>query len=174
MYCLRRVCPSPHAIGSLTVCWGLLQCVRYVHMCTFISFSPKNYTLILPILKALLKSISCAGWMEKDKGGLDSSCCPMVEDRVYCWGEGEHSQRQRRLGEFLGVNMTLSWALWGERGRRRESQETKRPRFQKGKRTSVAKMTGLYREKQLGEGRGYLLEFRVRGGLCEPWGPYNR
>lgn len=58
--------------------------------------------------------------------------------------------------------------LVGREGRRRESQATKRPRFQKGKRTNVAKMTGLYREEQLGEGRGYWLEFRVRVGLCQP------
>ena len=57
---------------------------------------------------------------------------------------GEHSQRQGHLEEAR-VDMTLSQVRRGGG----KSQEARRV---KGSRVSAAKMAGLYREGQLGEG----------------------
>jgi hypothetical protein len=62
----------------------------------------------------------------------------------YCGYEGEHSQRQGHLEEAR-VDMTLSQVRRGGG----KSQEARRV---KGSRVSAAKMAGLYRERQLGEG----------------------
>lgn len=58
----------------------------------------------------------------KGKGGV-------VKEKVYCEYMGEHSQSQGPLGESK-VDMTLSWAMGGDRVEEREEPgaATRRPR----------------------------------------------
>lgn len=99
----------------------------------------------------------------------------MVEEKVVV-GERECVARGKNiyLREFRVTMTKLCHVRKGARGpkaRRLRSQEGKRV-----KRTSVAKISGLYREDPLGEGQPspWTEEFRVGGGVLQTGGPCNR
>lgn len=77
----------------------------------------------------------------------------MEEEEVHYRDVGEHSQRQRRLGEFRVDVTRLSWAMC--RGGRGEGElgKQQQPGKPKVQREWVTKMVGLCPEMHLGEGQ---------------------
>lgn len=104
-------------------------------------------------------------WMKNRKKGRTEVFLRTVEGNIYCRQKREYNQRQRYLGESR-VNMTLSWARWGQGGG--ESSHLSR-QVCMGKETGIAKIAKYRGQRSCGEESPTpeLEKLRVCGWVCQ-------